>query len=241
MELSQYLNFDFLIRFLEGLQKFLGDHCEIIIHDYRKGYDHTIVYALNARVSGREVGGSPHGGMITQFGKDIEPYRQSIQYFDTSQKDHFFKSCTTLIEDENHKIVGSVCLNMDVSDLFLAQNALQAFLQYPAASSPSLASAASASDTASAAESASSEAFILKKNVDEIVQHYMQQAESLVGKPMSLMNKEEKVKALDYLDQKGVFKISKTSLLLCEALQISKYTLYSYLDEARNSRSSEII
>jgi len=77
------------------------------------------------------------------------------------------------------------------------------------------------------------------KNVDDILQYYMNQAESLVGKPMSLMNKEEKIKALDYLDQKGVFKISKTSVLLCETLQISKYTLYNYLEEARSGRSDE--
>lgn len=53
----------------------------------------------------------------------------------------------------------------------------------------------------------------------------------MIGKPMMLMNKEEKIRALDYLDQKGVFKITKTSLLLCDAMQISKYTLYNYLEE----------
>ena len=64
MEISNYMDFQFLIRFLEGLQKFLGDNCEIIVHDYRKGYDHTIVYAFNSQLSGRDVGGSPRGGMI---------------------------------------------------------------------------------------------------------------------------------------------------------------------------------
>lgn len=81
--------------------------------------------------------------------------------------------------------------------------------------------------------------FILKKNVDDILQHYIYQAESMIGKPMMLMNKEEKIRALDYLDQKGVFKITKTSLFLCDAMQISKYTLYNYLEEARISRKSE--
>ena len=81
--------------------------------------------------------------------------------------------------------------------------------------------------------------FILKKNVDDILQHYIYQAESMIGKPMMLMTKEEKIRALDYLDQKGVFKITKTSLLLCDAMQISKYTLYNYLEEARISRKSE--
>ena len=202
MEISQYLDFDFLIRFLEGLQKFLGENSEILIHDYRKGYDHTIVYALNPAVSGRAVGGSPKGGMITQLGKDIEPMKDSIQTFSNGPKDRFYKSFTTLIPDENGKIVGSVCVNLDVSDLLNAQRALGAFVQYPMTHHA----------------------------------YYMKQAELLVGKPMGLMNKEEKIRALDYLDQKGVFKISKTSVLLCETLQVSKYTLYNYLEEARSGR-----
>lgn len=89
MEISKYLDFDFLIRFLEGLQKFLGENSEILIHDYRKGYDHTIVYALNAALSGRDVGGSPKGGMITQFGKDIEPLKDVSRLSQTVRKISF--------------------------------------------------------------------------------------------------------------------------------------------------------
>lgn len=221
-DISQYLDFDFLIRFLEGLQKFLGSDSEIIIHDYRKGYDHTIVYAWNPGLSEREVGGSPKGGMITQLGKDLGPLKDSVQAFSNGPKDRFFKSFTTLIPDENGKIVGSICVNLDVSGLLMAQKALQSFIQYPSA----------AVHTPPATDMDA----LATKNVDDILQYYMGQAESLVGKPMSLMNKEEKIKALDYLDQKGVFKISKTSVLLCETLQISKYTLYNYLEEARSGR-----
>ena len=206
MEIGNYLDFDFLIRFLEGLQKFLGEDSEILIHDYRKG-------------------GSPKGGMITQFGKSIEPLKDSIQTFSNGPKDRFFKSFTTLIPDENGKIIGSVCVNLDVSQLLIAQNALQAFIQHPA--------------TDIHTPPATDMDALATKNVDDILQYYMNQAEALVGKPMSLMNKEEKIKALDYLDQKGVFKISKTSVLLCETLQISKYTLYNYLEEARSGRSDE--
>lgn len=223
MEISQYLDFDFLIRFLEGLQKFLGDNSEVVIHDYRKGYDHTLVYAFNSQVSGRSVGDSPKGGMITLFGKDIETMKDSLQTFSNGPKDSYFKSFTTLIPDENGKIIGSVCVNMDISNLLMAQSALSSFIQHPV--------------TERTAPTNDIDA-LATKNVDDILQYYMQQAELLVGKPMSLMNKEEKIKALDYLDQKGVFKISKTSVLLCETLQVSKYTLYNYLEEARNGRNS---
>ena len=157
MEISQYLDFDFLIRFLEGLQKFLGENSEILIHDYRKGYDHTIVYALNPAVSGRAVGGSPKGGMITQLGKDIEPMKDSIQTFSNGPKDRFYKSFTTLIPDENGKVVGSVCVNLDVSDLLNAQRALGAFVQYP------MTHHAPTNDIDALAT----------KNVDDILKYYM--------------------------------------------------------------------
>ena len=165
MEISQYLDFDFLIRFLEGLQKFLGENSEILIHDYRKGYDHTIVYALNPAVSGRAVGGSPKGGMITQLGKDIEPMKDSIQTFSNGPKDRFYKSFTTLIPDENGKIVGSVCVNLDVSDLLNAQRALGAFVQYP------MTHHAPTNDIDALAT----------KNVDDILKYYMRQSLSVPG------------------------------------------------------------
>ena len=104
MEFTQYLDFDFLIRFLEGLQKFLGENSEVVVHDYRKGYDQTIVYAFNAQISGRDVGGSPKGGMITLLGNDIEPMKESIHSFYNGPKNKYFKSFTTLIPDENGKI-----------------------------------------------------------------------------------------------------------------------------------------
>ncbi len=61
----------------------------------------------------------------------------------------------------------------------------------------------------------------------------------MIGKPMMLMNKEEKIRALDYLDQKGVFKITKNQPAPVRRDADFKYTLYNYLEEARISRKSE--
>ena len=73
-------------------------------------------------------------------------------------------------------------------------------------------------------------------SVDEMLHHYVEQSEMLVGKPKPLMTKAEKIQAIGYLDEKGVFKISKANVLLCEEFQISKYTLYNYLEESRQLR-----
>ena len=47
------------------------------------------------------------------------------------------------------------------------------------------------------------------------------------------MTKEERVRAIGYLDQRGAFLISKSSQKACDFFGISKYSFYSYLDEAK--------
>ena len=65
------------------------------------------------------------------------------------------------------------------------------------------------------------------------LKYYMKQAELLVGKPMGLMNKGGKRSAhWTTLDQKGVFKISRPAFFSARRFQVSKYTLYNYLEEA---------
>ena len=51
------------------------------------------------------------------------------------------------------------------------------------------------------------------------------------------MNKKEKMRALAFLDEKGILQMSKASVRLCEFFNISKYTLYNYLDAVRNKES----
>lgn len=222
MEISECFDFDFLIRFLEGLQKFLGDKCEIVVHDFRKGYDHSLVYEFNAKLSGRKVGDSPRGGMISNLGKDIADFKDSMVFFYPGAKGQMFKSCTTLVADKEHRIIGSVCLNLDVSGFLLAQNTIQNFVRY---------------DTETESAEPMNAKTVLEKNVDDVLAYYMQQSEALIGSPMLLMTKEEKIRALDYMDQRGIFKITKASNLLCDAFNISRYTLYNYLEEARSSHN----
>ncbi len=44
------------------------------------------------------------------------------------------------------------------------------------------------------------------------------------------MNREDKIRFVRYLDQKGAFLITKSSEKVYEYLNISRYTLYNYLD-----------
>ena len=58
----------------------------------------------------------------------------------------------------------------------------------------------------------------------------------MVGKPVALMTKEDKVKAIRFLNDSGAFLITKSGQKACAYFGISKYTLYSYIDEAKAAR-----
>lgn len=218
IEIGKNIDFDFFLRFLEGLQRLLGDKCEIVIHDYRKGKEHTVVHILNGELSGRTIGGSTRGVAFSQAGEDLEPYKDGFIFFYKGNRDKYFKSCTTFIADENQKIIGSVCFNIEVTALMDFGSMIQNFLG------------------GSGMGQMSDEGQPKYDSVDEMLHHYVQQSEMLIGKPKPLMTKNEKIQAIGYLDEKGVFKISKAGLLLCEEFQISKYTLYNYLEESRKIR-----
>jgi len=74
----------------------------------------------------------------------------------------------------------------------------------------------------------------ISRNVADLLDELIEQSVKLVGKPVPLMNKEDKVKAIQFLNDTGAFLITKSGDKVCKFFGISKYTLYSYIDEAKN-------
>ena len=60
----------------------------------------------------------------------------------------------------------------------------------------------------------------IARNVSDLLDELIEQSVKVVGKPVALMNKEDKVKAVQFLNETGAF-------------LITKYTLYSYIDESK--------
>jgi predicted transcriptional regulator YheO len=49
------------------------------------------------------------------------------------------------------------------------------------------------------------------------------------------MSKDDKIRAIKFLDDSGAFLITKSGPKVCQYFGISTYTLYSYLDEIRSA------
>ena len=193
-----------------GLQ--FGPKCEIVLHDFTKEYDHTITLIENGAVTGRQIGDGPTSLFFRYFKdgshEEIAPYLNHID-------GRTFKSSTTLIKNEKGKVIGSVCINYDITDFKMLENTLKNFMN-------------GESEPQQVVER-------FPNKVSELLERSLEECTDIIGKPPAAMSKEEKIRAIRHLDQNGVFLITKSGKRVCEYLNISKYTLYNYLDEARGT------
>lgn len=204
-------HFDVLCEIATCIAKQFGENCEVAIHDLTLPYDRTIVFIENGHVTGRKVGdaGTNTGLEILRGTTEC---KDQFNYVNHSRSGRILRSSSKYFRDENGRVVGSLCINYDVTDLILAQRSIQ--------------HAANMMETADTKENFTS-------NVDELLEVLMQDTINLVGKPVDRMTKDDKVMAVKYLDSKGAFLIKKSVEKVSEFYNISKFTLYNYLGEGK--------
>ena len=70
-------------------------------------------------------------------------------------------------------------------------------------------------------------------NVNDLLDNLINESVKKIGKPPALMNKEEKIKAIHFLRDAGAFLITRSGDKVSSFFGISKFTLYSYIDQSK--------
>ena len=70
--------------------------------------------------------------------------------------------------------------------------------------------------------------------MNDLLDELISQSIKLVGKPVAMMNKDDKIKAIQFLNNAGAFLITKSGDKVSKQFGISKYTLYNYMDASRS-------
>ena len=73
----------------------------------------------------------------------------------------------------------------------------------------------------------------IPNSAQELMEKLILKSEELIGKPASIMNKDEKIKAIKFLNDSGVFLITKSGDKVSNHFGISKFTLYNYIDSKK--------
>ena len=184
-----------------GIAAQFGSNCEVVIHDVSSNHpDHSIVHIENGHVSGRKVGDGA---------SQAEHPQDHLCYLTRTPDGKILKSSTLYIRNRRGAVTAIFSINYDVSGLMMIQSTIGDLL--------------STQDK----EQTEPERII---NVNHVLDELIEQSVALVGKPVALMNKDDKVRAIRFLNESGAFLVTKSGDKVAKYFGISKYTLYSYID-----------
>ncbi len=189
------------------------------MHDLSgKGNDSTIVAIENGHVTGRKVGdGASQIALEQELDADAQPVDR-LSYLTKTPDGKVLKSTTMFIRNKHGRVTAILGINYDVSGLLLAESALHGLC---ATAEP---------------ERGEPQKIV---NVNDLLDDLIAQSVALVGKPAALMNKDDKMKAIGFLNQSGAFLVTKSGDKIAKYFGISKYTLYSYIDKQEDKQNGQ--
>ena len=198
----------------KGIAAQFGPNCEVVVHDLSQHPDHTIVAIENGHVSGRKVGDGASNVVLERMEHQDREAQDHLSYLTRTPDGKVLKSSTIYIRNSRGKVTAILAINFDISALMMAAGAVRDFIS---------------------AQQAEPEKIV---NINNVLEELIQQSVALVGKPAALMNKEDKIKAIRFLNENGAFLVTRSGEKVAKYFGISKYTLYSYLDKSTGGQST---
>ena len=207
---------EMLVSTAHGIARQFGKDCEVCIHDLSvKDLEHTIIFIINGHVSGRKIGDGA-SKVVLETLEAIEKgdiIVDHLGYRTTTQDGRILKSSTVFLKDSTGKYRWVLGINYDVTALMNVDAALQSIT------------------TVESHDSNGDGQIPL--NVNDLLDNLINQSVKRIGKPPALMNKEEKIQAIQFLRDAGAFLLTKSGDKVSNFYGISKFTLYSYIDQSK--------
>lgn len=198
---------------MDMLESHLGTKTELVLHD-AKDYTKTIIDIRNGHITGRTVGGcGSELGLQAMRGTMSMDSCINSNYINYTRDGTILRSSTLYFKNSNGDMVGSLCINTDITDSIKFENFLREYNNYDPNAKPV------------------NEIYV--PDIQQLLDELIKRAFNLTGKTAEEMTREDKIAFIKFLDSKGAFFISKSSERIWEILNISKYTFYSYLEMAR--------
>lgn len=209
---------------VQMLGTMVGDHIEVVLHDLTRP-ESSIVAIANGHVSNRRVGNSILAGPKEDkaFAAAVHALSQGGEAAHSIVDDYptlgpagqRLKSSTVIFRDARGDPFASLCLNADHTITEAAHAWLGRLLHPHGAPAPQ-------------AEE--------EPEMDVLMKEIISDAVRRLGKPISMMNKEEKIQAVQAMMQRGLFIVKGGVERAAAALGVTRFTIYNY-QEALRSRN----
>ena len=211
------LTLESLVMIAHGIARQFGNDCEVCIHDLQANdLEHTICYIINGHVSGRKIGDGASKIVLETLEalKKGDNVSDHLGYRTHTSDGRILKSSTIFLKDESGKYRFILGINHDMTNFINAQSAL--------------------SNVVENIETTGEDIYgQIPLSVNDLLDNLIEQSVKLVGKTPALMTQDEKVKAIKFLQDAGAFLITRSGDKISQFFGISKFTLYSYIDQAK--------
>ena len=209
---------EFLSRLAKGIAAQFGSNCEVVVHDLESGDpDSTIVAIENGHVTGRALGDGPSNVVLKALKSSPEKLQDHLAYRTRTEDGRELKSSTIFFRDDAGRPMAIFAINYDSTSIMAMQNTLKDFTTF---------------DSPTQEDSPD----VIPHNVNDLLDELIDRSVRMIGKPVALMTRADKVRAIGFLNDSGAFLITKSGQKICNYFGISKYTLYSYIDEAKSQK-----
>lgn len=204
-----------LMQVANGIADQFGSNCEVAIHDPHENDGYSAAYVVNEQVSGQAAGAPKDHALLKKENLSELESRGHITYMVKTPDGKILKTSAICLRNERGEAEAVLTIRYDVSKLLILEGAIHDLVS---------------TETARRQEPEK----IL--NVNELLEQLIQQSVELVGKPVPMMNKEDKIRAIQFLSRNGAFLVTKSGDKVAKYFGISKYTLYSYIDAKQSGK-----
>ncbi len=196
----------------ECIARQFGTYCEVLVHSLDDPVN-SIIEIFNGHVTGREK-----GGPITDFALSLLEKRNLEEdvygpYYSSTADGKRLKSTTTVIRNENGETIGFLCINLDISAPL--DDYMKEFLP----------------DSAGVQTVNEHYPLTAKDLVDNAFKTALDSVHGRTGISPTQKNK----MVVEDLYQRGIFHVKNGVDLVAELLGVSRYTVYNYIREVKQS------
>ncbi|WP_342590158.1 helix-turn-helix transcriptional regulator [Clostridium muellerianum] len=204
----------------EFISAILGNNCEVVIHDVTIP-NNSIIFIKNGHLSGRRVGGPLTNLVLNIIQNESYQSKDFVANYKAEGNFKTFRSASYFIKNEKNKIIGVICVNVDIEDYNNVKKLMDSL------------SFISNESVKEIEDIKTQDKFY--DNVDALLHTIINDIIHDVNIDPQRMSAEEKMYVVKQLYDKGAFNLKGAVVEIAKTLQVSEPTIYRYLNKFKSS------
>ncbi|WP_255726631.1 transcriptional regulator [Sporosarcina sp. ACRSM] len=188
-----------------------GSNCEVVVHDLHD-VQASLIY-IKGTLTGRELGAPTTEVILKELRQHGDQVKDKLGYTTRTKEGKLVKTSISFIRNDRSEVIGFLGINFDITAFSLVNQIIKDF---------------SSTTDFNHADHHSNESYA--KNIDEVFDYLINTALIEIGVPLQEMSREDKIRFVQNLEEKGTFLIQGSTERIAKVLSVSKQTVYNYLE-----------